>query len=72
MEAIVLLTVGAIPTVAVPIRHHSILVAEPAVDRRVCGFLPAKAKRRRLCRRDVPGELRDKNAAETRFSHTFL
>lgn len=40
LEAVVLLAVGAVPAVAVPVRHHRVLIAEPAVHRHVRGLLP--------------------------------
>lgn len=42
LEAIVLLTVGAIPAVAIPIWHYRVLIAEPAVHCHVCGLLPVR------------------------------
>lgn len=40
LKAIVLLTVGTVPTVAIPIGHQCIVVAEPAVDHCVCWLHP--------------------------------
>lgn len=40
LEPVVLLAVGAIPAVAIPIGHHCVLVAEPAVHSHVCGLFP--------------------------------
>ena len=40
LKAVVLLAVGAVPAVAVPIGHHRVLVAEPAVDDGVCRLHP--------------------------------
>lgn len=46
LEAVVLLTVGAVPAVAVPVGHQRVLVAEPAVDHNVCRFHPAGRRTR--------------------------
>lgn len=40
LEAVVLLAVGAVPAVSVPVGHHRVLVAEPAVHCHMCGLLP--------------------------------
>lgn len=37
---------GTVPAVAVPVRHHCVLVAEPAVDHGVRRFRPVDKKRR--------------------------
>lgn len=42
LEPIVLLTVGAVPAVAIPIWHYRVLIAEPAVHCHVCGLLPVR------------------------------
>lgn len=45
LEAVVLLTVGAVPAVAVPVGHHRVLVAEPTVNDGVCRLHPADEHR---------------------------
>lgn len=45
LEAVVLLTVRAVPAVAVPVGHHRVLAAEPAVDRGVCWLRPVDKER---------------------------
>lgn len=45
LEAVVLLAVGAVPAVTVPVGHHCVLVAEPAVDDGVCWLHPADEDR---------------------------
>lgn len=40
LEAVVLLAVGAVPAVAVPVGHHGVLAAEPAVHCHVRGLPP--------------------------------
>lgn len=44
LEAVVLLAVGAVPAVAIPIWHHRVLVAEPAVHCHVRGLLPGRKR----------------------------
>lgn len=39
-KSVVLLTIRTIPAIAVPVRHHGVLVTKPAVDRRVGGLRP--------------------------------
>lgn len=45
LEAVVLLAVRAVPAVAVPVGHHRVLAAEPAVDRGVCWLRPVDKER---------------------------
>lgn len=46
LKAIVLLAVGTVPTVAVPVGHQCVMVAEPAVDYRVCRLHPVDQQQR--------------------------
>lgn len=44
LEAVVLVTVRTVPAVPVPIRHHCVLITEPAVDVGMGGLFPANTK----------------------------
>lgn len=49
LEAIVLVTIGAIPAVPVPIGHNCVLITEPAVNTCMGGLLSASNKVNPAC-----------------------
>lgn len=63
LEAVVLLTVGTVPAVAVPVGHYCVLVAEPAVDHGVRRLRPVDRGRVQSARRLSPAQWDTKQGA---------
>lgn len=73
LEAVVLLAVGAVPAVSVPVGHHRVMVAEPAIDDGMCGLHPMDKGRAESDQRPLPpaqGESREASGQRDRGPRT--